>query len=85
MFPALVLIRGYQLFFRPLLPPACRFHPTCSRYAVEAYRRHGWIRGTAWTAWRILRCNPLCRGGYDPVPEVGKPARPAPPSEPDPS
>ena len=62
------LIKGYQKFISPLLGDNCRFYPTCSAYAVEAYQRYGiWI-GTGLTLWRILRCNPLCRGGYDPVP-----------------
>ena len=63
----MALIRLYQRFSANT-PPVCRFSPTCSAYALEAYRRHGvWI-GTGPTLWRILRCNPLCRGGYDPVP-----------------
>ncbi len=62
-------IRFYQKHISPRTPPACRFTPTCSAYAVEALSRHGvWIGG-ALAVWRILRCNPLCRGGYDPVPE----------------
>ena len=63
------LVRVYQRVISPLTPPACRFTPTCSQYAAEAFGRHGVILGTALTVWRILRCNPLCRGGYDPVPE----------------
>ena len=63
----MALIRLYQRFSANT-PPVCRFSPTCSAYALEAYRLHGvWI-GTGLTLWRILRCNPLCRGGYDPVP-----------------
>ena len=50
-----------------LLPDACRFTPSCSHYAVEAVQRRGAILGTALAAWRILRCNPLSKGGYDPV------------------
>ena len=48
--------------------PTCRFVPTCSEYAIEAYRSHGFFVGTALTIWRLLRCNPFCRGGFDPVP-----------------
>lgn len=49
--------------------PTCRFHPTCSEYALEAIQRHGALCGGALALWRILRCNPLCKGGFDPVPE----------------
>ena len=63
----IALIRLYQKHSANT-PPVCRFSPTCSAYAVEAYQRYGiWI-GTGLALWRILRCNPLCRGGYDPVP-----------------
>jgi hypothetical protein len=64
----LLPIRLYQLLLSPILPPLCRFTPTCSRYAVEAIRRHGPLRGFLLTAFRICRCQPFCRGGYDPVP-----------------
>jgi putative membrane protein insertion efficiency factor len=64
---ALGLIRLYQLTLAPLLPPVCRFHPTCSRYADAAVRRHGALRG-GWLALRRLgRCHPWNPGGYDPV------------------
>jgi putative membrane protein insertion efficiency factor len=63
----LSLIRAYQLLVSPLLPPACRFTPTCSEYAINAIRRHGPLRGCFMAAWRILRCHPLSDGGYDPV------------------
>lgn len=62
------LIRGYQKCISPLFPPCCRFYPTCSNYAIEAIEKHGWLKGGALAAWRILRCNPFCKGGYDPVP-----------------
>jgi hypothetical protein len=62
-----LLIRCYQACVSPLLGPCCRFEPTCSAYAVEAIRRKGVLRGTLLAAWRVLRCNPFCRGGYDPV------------------
>lgn len=65
------LIRLYQKFISPLKPPCCRFTPTCSTYAIEAFRKRGFFVGFALTVWRILRCNPFCRGGYDPVPEKG--------------
>ncbi len=62
------LVKFYQKNISPLHPGCCRFTPTCSNYAVEALRVHGAIKGTALTIWRILRCNPFCKGGYDPVP-----------------
>ncbi len=62
------LIRGYQLALSPLLPQSCRFHPTCSDYALEALRRHGAIRGGWLATRRLCRCNPWHPGGYDPVP-----------------
>ena len=61
-------IRVYRRVIAPLKPPMCRFHPTCSAYALEALERHGVLRGTALTTWRLLRCQPFCKGGYDPVP-----------------
>jgi uncharacterized protein len=60
-------IKLYQKLLSPLLPPSCRFYPTCSEYAVQAINKYGPIKGGAKAAWRILRCNPLCKGGYDPV------------------
>ncbi len=64
----LALIRVYQRFISPLLPPRCRYYPTCSNYAVEAIKVHGPWRGLALAGWRLLRCNPLSDGGLDPVP-----------------
>ena len=64
----LVLIRGYQLLVSPLLGPRCRFHPSCSQYALEAIRVHGTARGTWLALRRLLRCHPFHHGGYDPVP-----------------
>lgn len=60
-------LRGYKRHVSPLLPPACRYTPTCSEYAVEAVERHGVLKGTALAAKRLLSCNPFSRGGYDPV------------------
>ncbi len=65
----IALIRFYQKHISARTSPACRFSPTCSAYAIEALERFGVILGTGLALWRILRCNPLCRGGYDPVPE----------------
>lgn len=62
------LIKGYRLFISPLLPPACRFTPTCSQYAIEAFTKYGFFKGFHLSVKRILRCNPFCQGGYDPVP-----------------
>ncbi len=66
----IALVRLYQLTVSRLLPPRCRFYPSCSTYAIEALQRHGTARG-AWLATRrICRCHPLNRGGFDPVPEL---------------
>ncbi|MBI2191750.1 MAG: membrane protein insertion efficiency factor YidD [Planctomycetes bacterium] len=64
---AVSLIRGYQKYVRHMLPPACRFTPTCSEYCIEAIQKKGLLFGLLKGVFRILRCNPLCRGGYDPV------------------
>jgi len=64
------LIRIYQLAVSPLLPPACRFYPTCSRYAQEAIRRHGVVRGGWLAIARLARCHPFHPGGVDFVPEA---------------
>jgi uncharacterized protein len=59
-------VRVYQWCIRPLLPPTCRFEPGCSEYMVQAVKKHGPIVGGAKGVWRICRCNPFCKGGYDP-------------------
>ena len=64
----IVPVRAYQWFISPLLPPSCRFEPTCSAYAIEAFSRHGLARGSFLTARRLLRCHPWGGSGYDPVP-----------------
>ena len=64
---ALGLIALWRGLLSPLLPRACRFHPTCSEYCAESIRRHGVVRGTRDGLLRILRCQPLSRGGFDPV------------------
>lgn len=61
-------LRGYQLAVSPLLGPRCRFHPTCSQYALEAVGRFGVLRGSWLAARRLARCHPWHEGGYDPVP-----------------
>ncbi|SMC04592.1 membrane protein insertion efficiency factor YidD [Rubrobacter radiotolerans] len=58
----------YRRYVSPLLPPSCRFTPSCSVYTMEAIRKHGPVKGSVLGAWRILRCNPFCKGGHDPVP-----------------
>jgi hypothetical protein len=69
------LLRGYWLAISPLLGPnKCRFHPHCSAYAREAIETHGSWKGLGLAAWRLLRCQPFCRGGYDPVPLKREPA-----------
>jgi len=72
----MMLIRAYQKTLSPdhgivakiIRRPVCRFHPTCSAYAYEAIKKHGVLRGTPMAAWRVLRCNPWSKGGWDPVP-----------------
>lgn len=63
-----LLVRAYQVTLGQLLPPACRYYPTCSAYAIEAIERHGALRGGVLSVKRILRCHPFRPGGYDPVP-----------------
>ena len=62
-------LKVYKGGISPYLPRACRFTPTCSEYAMEALSRHGVIKGALLASYRLLRCNPFCRGGYDPVPD----------------
>jgi hypothetical protein len=66
-FIAISLLRGYKLIVSPLLPPSCRFTPTCSEYAAEAIGKYGFWKGTALGLKRLLRCHPFAAGGYDPV------------------
>lgn len=67
--PLLALIRLYQLLISPALPSGtCRFTPTCSHYSYQAIVKHGAIKGLGLSIWRVLRCQPFSRGGYDPVP-----------------
>ena len=63
------VVRAYQLTIGMFLPKVCRFEPTCSTYAIEAFQEHGFLRGLALSIYRILRCNPFCHGGWDPVPK----------------
>jgi putative membrane protein insertion efficiency factor len=64
------LIAGYQRWLSPALGAHCRFHPTCSSYAREAISRFGLLKGGRLALWRILRCQPMSRGGFDPVPDL---------------
>lgn len=63
------IIRFYRKYFSPMTPSTCKYIPTCSEYGLEAVERFGALKGGALTVWRILRCNPWSKGGYDPVPE----------------
>jgi putative membrane protein insertion efficiency factor len=69
----ILLVRLYQASLSPLIGRQCRFVPTCSSYFIEAVRKHGPLRGFLMGTWRICRCNPFCRGGYDPVDGRGGP------------
>jgi uncharacterized protein len=73
---AVILIRVYQGTLSPLIGPACRFHPTCSQYAIEAIRRFGVMRGSWLAVKRIGRCHPWHPGGYDPVPPDARSTHP---------
>lgn len=65
---AVAMVKAYKGLISPHLPPACRFYPTCSAYALEAFERHGFLRGLRLTFSRLLRCHPFCPGGIDLVP-----------------
>lgn len=71
------LARQYQRWISPQLGHHCRFTPTCSQYAIEAWQTHGLLKGSVLTVWRLLRCNPFGKFGYDPVPEKGRWQNPA--------
>jgi len=76
----ILVLRGVRLALTPFVamtsitPRVCKYEPTCSHYAEQAIRAHGPIKGLGLAVWRVLRCNPWSRGGYDPVPERGRPA-----------
>ncbi|MDP4174259.1 MAG: membrane protein insertion efficiency factor YidD [Bacteroidota bacterium] len=61
------LIRLYQKLISPLFPPSCRFYPSCSEYSLQAFKKYGVVKGGLKSIWRILRCNPFNKGGYDPL------------------
>jgi len=61
------MVRLYQYTVSPILPPSCRFYPTCSEYMIQAIKKKGPLKGLLMGVWRVLRCNPFCKGGYDPV------------------
>ena len=62
---AVLPLRLYQLLVSPLFPASCKYHPSCSQYAIDALRKHGLVKGSALAGWRLLRCNPWSRGGVD--------------------
>jgi len=64
----LFLLRGYKKWISPLFGERCRFYPSCSEYTYEAIEKYGPFKGVSLGAYRLLRCNPFCKGGYDPVP-----------------
>ena len=63
----ILMVRGYQRLVSPLLPKSCKYHPPCSQYAIDALKRYGVFKGVVLAGWRLLRCNPMSYGGYDPV------------------
>lgn len=70
---AIELVNFYKAMVSPFLPMACRYHPTCSQYCIDALKAKGVIKGTLLASYRILRCNPFAKGGYDPVINKGEP------------
>ena len=69
--PLVLLVRMYQIVLSPLMGGCCRFEPTCSEYMIEALKTHGAAKGTLLGVWRILRCHPFGKSGFDPVPPKG--------------
>ena len=67
--PLIAVVKFYQLCISPFTPPSCRFTPTCSQYALEAILKRGFLVGCVLAFWRILRCNPFSKGGFDKVPD----------------
>ena len=63
----ITLVRGYRRFLSPMLPPSCRFTPSCSLYTLQAVEKYGLLKGILMGTWRILRCHPFSKGGFDPV------------------
>ena len=61
------LLKIYKKYISPMLPDSCRFEPTCSVYSMQAIMKYGFIKGTYLSIWRVMRCNPFTKGGYDPV------------------
>ena len=68
----ILLVRGYQVTLSPLFSGCCRFEPSCSNYMIEALRVHGAAKGTILGLWRLMRCHPFGKSGYDPVPMKGR-------------
>ena len=68
-YPFMLIIKFYKKFISPLLPPRCKFYPSCSSYSLSAFEKHGFFKGFVLMVWRILRCNPWSLGGVDYVPE----------------
>lgn len=66
------LITLYRRWISPMFGPRCKYHPTCSAYGLQAVQQHGAAKGSALAGWRLLRCNPFSKGGFDPVPPVGQ-------------
>jgi uncharacterized protein len=71
MFNKLIIwiFKGYQVLISPMFPPSCRFYPTCSEYSIQAFKTYSFPKAFLLSGWRILRCNPFHKGGYDPIKE----------------
>ena len=67
----ILCVRAYQIVLSPMFTGCCRFEPSCSNFAIEALQVHGALKGSLLAAWRLLRCHPFGRSGYDPVPPKG--------------
>lgn len=69
----ILFIKAYQSIISPWLMPRCRFYPSCSHYMLDAFKQHHWFKASCLTVYRLLRCQPFSRGGYDPVPSSTQP------------